>query len=143
VNPGITTSRAAVFIATYVGASARAASFRPHVGCIPGSGGGPAPTANDAFRPGRPLVRRVLTARIRPATVQQFGRSCTRRERLIGGSHALGFYTPKPPSPALAVTVSGAQVLRRARVTVSVQSDETLLGVRAVVQVDALCSRAP
>ena len=64
VNPGITTSRAAVFIATYVGASARAASFRPHVGCIPGSGGGRVPTADNAFRPGQPLVRRVLTAMI-------------------------------------------------------------------------------
>jgi hypothetical protein len=143
VNPGITTSRAAVFIATYVGASARAASFRPHVGCIPGSGGGRFPTANAVFRPGQPMVRRVLTARIRPATVQHFGRSCTRRERLIGGSHALGFYTPKPPSGALAATVSGRQVLRRAGVTVSVSSDEALFGLRAVVQVHALCSKVP
>lgn len=143
VNPGITTSRAAVFIATYVGASARAASFRPHVGCIPGSGGGRVPTADNAFRPGQPLVRRVLTARIRPATAKRFGTSCARRERLIGGSYALGFYTPKPPSGALTATVSGAQALRRDGVTVSVSSDDALFGVRAVVQVHALCSRAP
>jgi hypothetical protein len=143
VNPGITTSRAAVFIATYVGTSARAASFRPHVGCLPGSGGGRVPTGYNAFRPGQPVVRRVLSARIRPATVQRFGRSCTRRERLIGGSHALGFYTPKPPSGALTTTLSGRQVLRRAGVTVSVSSDEALFGVRAVVQVNALCSRIP
>ena len=58
---------------------------------------------------------------------------------MIGGSHALGFYTPKPPSGALTATVSGAQALRRDGVTVSVSSDDALFGVRAVVQVDALC----
>jgi hypothetical protein len=40
VNPGITTGRTAVFVATYVGGSARAPSFRPHIGCMPASGGG-------------------------------------------------------------------------------------------------------
>ena len=68
---------------------------------------------------------------------------CARGERLIGGSHALGFYTPKPPSGALTATVTGAQALRRDGVMVSVSSDDALFGVRAVVQVHALCSRAP
>ena len=38
VNPGVTTSRAAVFNATYAGAPGRASSFRPHLGCIPSVG---------------------------------------------------------------------------------------------------------
>jgi hypothetical protein len=88
-------------------------------------------------------VRRVLTARIRPATAKHHGKSCARRERLIGGSHALGFFTPKPPSEALTATVSGAQALSHGGVTVSVSSTDALFGVRAIVQVQALCSRAP
>ena len=40
VNPGISTSRAAVFVATYTGGSPRVATFRPHIGCVPASGGG-------------------------------------------------------------------------------------------------------
>ena len=62
VNPGITTSGSAVFSATYVGTDSRAAaSVRPHIGCIPTSGGGGrTPTAASAvFPPGRPTTRRV------------------------------------------------------------------------------------
>src|SRR5207245_3938454 len=40
VNPGITTSRAALFVASTSGSADRAPSFRPHIGCLPGSGGG-------------------------------------------------------------------------------------------------------
>lgn len=141
VNPGITTSRAAVFTATYVGESARAPSFRPHVGCIPASGGGRVPTAYKAFPPGHPTVRRVLTVRVRPGTVQHVGKTCRRRERLIAGSHAVGFHTRRPPGEALAAGVREAQATRRTGITVAVRSDETLLGVRAVVQVHALCAR--
>src|SRR5262249_17278066 len=40
VNPGISTSDSVVFVGSYVGASAAFASFRPHIGCLPGRGGG-------------------------------------------------------------------------------------------------------
>ena len=38
VNPGITTSRSAEFLARLI-ASGAAATFRPHIGCVPASGG--------------------------------------------------------------------------------------------------------
>jgi hypothetical protein len=141
VNPGITTSRAAVFTAMYVGATARAPSFRPHIGCIPGSGGGRVPTAYKVVRPGNPTVRRVATVRVRPGSVQRVTKSCTRRERLVDGSHALAFRTQRPPSAALVSGVRLTQSFGRAGVNVAVRSDETLAGVRAFVQVHAICSR--
>ena len=63
VTPGVVTGRSIVFYASYVGATARAPSFRPHVGCMPGGGGGRIPTA---FKPGQPTIRRVAQNEVRP-----------------------------------------------------------------------------
>jgi hypothetical protein len=142
VNPGISTSRAVVFVATYVGASARAPSFKPFVGCMPGAGGGArAPTAADAFPPGRPTTRRVKTVRVRPGGVTVTQR-CTAGERLVGASHAIGFTTRTPPSASLVGGLSASQSIRRSEVVVKVRADAELTGVRAVVQVHAVCARA-
>jgi hypothetical protein len=142
VNPGITTSRSAVFLATYVGASARAPSFKPFIGCMPGAGGGSrVPTSASSFTPGRPTTRRVTNVRIRPgsATVTQ---RCANDERLVAASHALGFYTRTPPSPSIVASVSAGQSIHGRDVVVSVHADAELGGVRAVVQVHAVCTRA-
>jgi len=142
VNPGITTSRAVVFLGTYVGQSDRAPTFRPFIGCMPAAGGGTRiPTSVSTFPPGRPVTRRVKTVRLRPgsATVTQ---RCTAGERLVGGSHAFGFATRTPPSASLVATVSGSQDLRDGSVIVRVRGDAELAGVRAVVQVHALCARS-
>src|SRR5581483_7089148 len=37
---GITTARTMQFLGTYSGAAGRAPTFRPHIGCVPTSGGG-------------------------------------------------------------------------------------------------------
>jgi hypothetical protein len=143
VNPGITTSRSVTFVASHVGAgSGRAASFKPFIGCMPSAGGGTRiPTSVAAFPPGRPTTRRVKTVRVRPgsATVAQ---SCVRGERLVGASHAFGFYTPSPPSASLVSSVSGTRSVRGTRVVVRVRGDAELEGVRAVVQVHAVCAGA-
>ena len=142
VNPGITTSRSAVFLGTFVGRSSAAASFKPFVGCMPQVGGGSrVPTSVSQIRPGRPVTRRVKTVRVRPgsATVTQ---SCSSGELLVGGAHAFGFYTASPPSASLVSGVSGTQAVGSSRVAVRVSGDAELAGVRAVVQVSALCSRA-
>ena len=69
VNPGISTTRSAVFRATYVGQGDRAATFKPFIGCMPASGGGArVPTSVTAFRPGQPVTLRVKTVRARPGT---------------------------------------------------------------------------
>ena len=142
VNPGITTSRSAVFFGSFVGRSGRAPSFRPHIGCMPAAGGGVrVPTAVAAFPPGLPTTRRVRTVRVRPgsATVVQ---ACRARERLVDASHAFGFFTRRPPSESLAASVSATQAVRDGRVVVTVRGDAELGGVRAVVQVHAVCARS-
>lgn len=140
VTPGITTSRSAVFDARFVGARTGATTFRPHIGCMPASGGGTRlPTASTQFRPGQPAVFRVRTVRVRPgqATVTQ---RCLARERLVEASHAFGFFTPRPPAASLVASVSGTRTVRGSAVSVRVRGDAELGSVRAVVQVQALCA---
>ena len=143
VNPGISTSRSAVFVATYVGASTQAPTFRPFIGCMPGAGGGARiPTSATAFPSGRPTTRRVKTVRVKPGetTVTQ---RCTARERLVGASHAFGFATRTPPSTSLVDSVSARRVVRGSEVVVKVRADSELADVRALVQVHAVCTRTP
>lgn len=143
VNPGITTSRAAVFLGTYVGRSASAApTFKPFIGCMPQAGGGSrVPTSVSQLRPGRPVTRRAKTVRVRPGTTTVAQR-CSSGERLVGGTHAFGFETRTPPSASLVGSVSGSQRISSGSVIVRVSGDAELAGVRAVVQVQALCTRS-
>jgi hypothetical protein len=142
VNPGITTARAVVFVGSYVGAAPRAPTFRPHIGCMPARGGGSrVPTSTTAFRPGEPTIRRVRTVRVRPGEATVVAR-CARGERLVAGTHAFGFYMRKPPSASLVSSVSGSRSVSGSSVVVRVRGDAELGDVRAVVQVQAVCSRA-
>ena len=142
VNPGISTSRSVVILGTYVGRVNRAATFKPLVGCIPAAGGGTrVPTSVSVFPPGRPVTRRVKTVRVRPGTATIVQR-CSRGERLVGGSHAFAFATRTPPSASLVAGVSGSQSVGSSGVTVRVRGDAELAGVRALVQVHALCTRS-
>ena len=141
VNPGITTRRAGVFVASYVGAAARGPTFRPHVGCMPATGGGGrVPTSVTAFQPGEPTVRHVRTVRVRPGAATVVAR-CAARERLVGVAHAFGFYMRRPPDASLVSSVSGTPSVRGESVVVRVRGDAELNSVRAVVQVQAVCSR--
>ena len=92
VNPGVSTSANVVFVGTYVGQGARAASFRPHIGCMPASGGGSRTPTALVFPPGKPLVRRVRNAVLRPGT-RTITRACSSGERLVGATHAIAFST--------------------------------------------------
>src|ERR671924_401749 len=86
VAPGITTTRSAVFVATFVGSSRRSVTFRPHLGCVPANGGGGRiPTSVTVVPPGQPTVRRVRTVRVIPGS--RFAAiGCTPAERLVAGS---------------------------------------------------------
>jgi hypothetical protein len=140
VNPGITTSRSVVFVASYVGRSGLAPTFRPFVGCMPAAGSGSrVPTSVGAVRPGRPTVRRVQNVRVHPGTTTVVQR-CASRERLVGAAHAVGFFTRTPPGPDLVRSVRAAQAVRGGRVVVRVSGDAELAGVRAVLQVQAVCA---
>jgi hypothetical protein len=142
VNPGITTSRSLVFLGTYVGRSDPAPTFRPFIGCMPAAGGGSrVPTSVGVVRPGHPISRHVTTVRVRPGTATLVQR-CAKGERLVGGSHAFAFATRTPPSASLVNGVAGTEQLREGSVVVRVRGDAELAGVRALVQISALCTRS-
>jgi hypothetical protein len=141
VGPGVTTTRSALFGATYVGGSAAAPSFRPHLGCIPaaGGGGGPVPYSVTAtFPPGQPTIRRVRTVRLRPGSARAVA-ACGAGERLISGWHAVGFYSASAPTSALVQGVTTSRTVRSGRVEVVARSTGVVGDVRTVLQVGAVC----
>lgn len=144
VNPGITTSRSAVFVASYTGGGRPAASFRPHLGCLPAQGGGTRiPVAHTAFPPGAPPTRRARLVRVPAGAGRVVARQgCARGEELVSGWHALAFRTAEPPTARQVAGVRAGRAVRRDQVVVSVRSGGGLEGGRAVVQVGAVCAGA-
>src|SRR5262249_25330460 len=107
VGPGTTTSRTIVFVARYVGSSKQPPTFRPHIGCMPASGGGGRRVRTAVTKvnpPGRPAIRRVLTFRMTGAQ-RSYSVACRPDERLVAGYSAIAFHMRKPPAAAL---VAGA-----------------------------------
>ena len=143
VNPGITTARSVVFVATY--ARGGPTLFRPFLGCIPTSGGGGRSTTAytpAAVRP-RPVLRRGRVIPLRSASTQVTAR-CRGGERLVGWSSAVGFRTNQPPRAAAVGGVSVAT--RRDGDAVAVRASRTAAvprGARVVVQVHLLGARGP
>jgi hypothetical protein len=141
VNPGVTTTRAALFRATYTGSSPRGPTFRPHLGCLPASGGssGPVPyRLPSAFPPGEPTIRRVRMVSLHSGVVRAVV-ACAASERLVSAWHAVAFYTPSAPREALTRSVSATHSVQGRRVVARVRVGATVQGVRAVVQVGAVC----
>jgi hypothetical protein len=133
VSPGITTSRTIVFVASYTGASARTATFRPHIGCIPASGGRRTPTAvNPVVPPGMPTIRRVVTSRV--AGAKGITVSCRANERLVDWYATRAFGTPDPPTPALVagLTFTGRRAGNSAIVLAHARRGQGLVQVGAV-----------
>jgi hypothetical protein len=141
VAPGITTSRTVVFVGTYVGNATKTVTFRPHVGCVPATGGGArTPTAVSAVvPPGKPATRRVRTVRVTP-TVRTVVQRCRANERLVDATSARAFFTRRPPSAALVSTVSVTNAVRGGALTAVVRGDDAVTSVRAVVQLSATCA---
>lgn len=139
VNPGITTTTAAVFLGRLVRGTDPAASFRPHIGCVPASGGGQRfPTSLRVFPPSKPLLPEMTEISVRPGT-HRYVERCAAGERLVSASHAIAFYTDTPPSRSLAASVSVAQSVNGGHLHVSVHGGPAATEVRAVVQIDLLC----
>jgi hypothetical protein len=140
VNPGITTSKEAVFLGRFVHGPDGAPSFRPHIGCVPASGGGQrTPTAFRAVAPGKPVERRVFQVGVRPGKTRRFVGRCLARERLAAATHAIAFYGDAPPTPRVARAVSVAQRIRGGRAELTIHASAAVAGTRAVVQLDLLC----
>ena len=141
VNPGITTSKEAVFLGRLVRGRDSAASFRPHIGCVPASGGGQrTPTAYDAFAPGKPSVRHVTQLAVRPGRVRRYVGRCARNERLVAATHAIGFFGDAAPSASLARSVHVTQRVAAGRVKLTIRAGRAIAGSRAVVQLDLVCA---
>ena len=136
VNPGITTSRDAVFLGRVVRGSARV-TFRPHIGCVPASGGGSrTPTAYHPFPPGKPTARHIVNVRLTgPKTVH--GARCARGERLVGATHAVAFAGALPPTAAAIGAVHATQRVKNGFVIVTVRAPR---GSHALVQLDLVCA---
>jgi hypothetical protein len=142
VNPGISTSTAAVFLGRLVAGHDPAASFRPHIGCVPTSGGGPRiPSAHHpVYPPGRPTVLRASALPVRAGATRQVTRTCRAGERLVRSTHAIGFYKKEPPSRTLARAVHVTQTSTHGVVKVTIRGDSALRHARTVVQLDLLCA---
>lgn len=139
VNPGITTSRSALFLARLVQGADPAASFRPHIGCIPASGGGGqrVPTARRAAPPGGPAEIESAQFAVGAGT-HRFSAACARGEHLVSYTHAIGFYTPQPPTLTQVRSLHAVFAVRNGRVRVTAAG---AAGLPGVVQVDLLCTR--
>jgi hypothetical protein len=141
VNPGITTSTSAIFLGRLVRGRDLAASFRPHIGCIPASGGGPrGQTAYHAFAPGKPSVRHVTRFVVQPGRTRHYVEQCARNGRLAAATHAIGFFGDAPPAASLARSVRVVQTVHAGRVSLTIRAGRALAGGRAVVQLDLVCA---
>ncbi len=142
VGPGVTTERSALFRASRVGAPRQPASFRPHIGCVPTAGGGSrVPVAHSAFPPGPPSVRRVRTIRVPSGPgVVRARRACAAGERLVSGWVSLAFRTTAPPTARLVDAVKLTSKVGPTAVAATVRGGGAIQGVRAIVQLGAVCA---
>jgi hypothetical protein len=142
VSPGVTTSRSVLFSGLYAGATRRAASFRPFLGCIPTSGGGRS-TTSITFKPGHPITLRATNTRLLPGRVQSITRACPAGERLVSSWHAVAFRTKTAPSAALSSVAQATRVVRNRRVLVRTTTTDAMPNnVKAEVQVGLACTRS-
>ncbi len=149
VGPGVTTGRAAVFVAR---TTQRLAGFRPRLGCIPGGGGGA--RGRTSANPTRRLtaaapveeaaIRRVKTVNVAVASTFRARHACLPGERLLASSQAIAFATRRAPSAAALGSVRASSRRSGGRILVTVNSGVTRpTGVRVQLQIHAICARNP
>jgi hypothetical protein len=149
VGPGMTTERAAVFVAR----TTRALSgFRPLLGCIPAGGGGG--RGRTSYEPQRKLtaaappvdatIRRVKNVRLKDEPTERVSHRCLEGERLLAFSTAIAFRTRRPPSLAALGSVRAIGRGAGRSVVVNVRSGITRpLRTRVELQIHAICVRGP
>jgi len=140
VQPGVTTTRYALFSAISV--SGRVQAFQPLLGCVPVQGGGGRSTVS-AFvsPPGQSLEYRSRIAILTPGSVGFAKVSCQGRERLVGSWHSLAFRTKLPPPLSNASRVQASAVVVGKQVVVSATASDGLsIDAHAIVQAGAECA---
>lgn len=141
VNPGITTERAVVVRGRYTGRPPRATAFKPFIGCIPAAGGARIPTGAAAVPPGRPTVWRVRTIPLPPGRAVTAVHRCGPGERLVAWSRAVGLRSPLQPTQEQLRAVAASLSRRGGRLIARARAGLVLAGIRAELQVQALCTR--
>ena len=139
VNPGITTARDVLFTGRWAGALRKTVSFKPYIGCIQGGGGQRTPTSTDQLRPGRPVTIRSTELRVVAGRTAHGVLRCTRGERMLSASHAVGVYGAKPPPAALFDGVRVTRTMSEGVVSVTASRDGLPAGPRIRVQLQAVC----
>jgi hypothetical protein len=137
VNPGISTAREVVFLGRVLKAGGGGGvTFKPHIGCVPASGGGRrTPTAYHAFPPQKLIARRVVNFTVAGTTTRTA--HCANREVLVTATHAIGFRGERPPDLETVATVSVRQSVRNGSVKLTVRAPRRS---GAVAQLNLLCA---
>jgi hypothetical protein len=149
VGPGVTTGRAAVFVAH---TTRDLSGFRPLLGCIPADGGGG--RARTSYEPTRKLtaaappveatILRVKNVRLKDQQTERISHSCLEGERLLSLSSAVAFRANKIPSLSTFGSVRATPRHAGNRIVVNVRSGITRPeNMRVEVQVHAICVRGP
>jgi hypothetical protein len=139
VNPGVSTSRDVVFVGTYVGNAKVLPSFRPHLGCMPASGGGSRTPTAVVVPPGKPVVRHVRNVELHPGR-QSAAVSCGASEHLVDVQSAVAFVAQLPPLQLLPHDITVAKRIRGDRVTARLTTVMVPPGATGLVQLMAVCA---
>jgi hypothetical protein len=143
VNPGITTRRTTVFLATSVGPPGRPSSFIPFIGCIPAEGGPRTPTGvGSVARPTQlgdgPIGRRVRVVEVRKPRVRA-ALACRRGQRLVSSQASLGIYTALHPTAGQLAKVQLTKELIKERVWITA-TRALAPTIPVQVQIHVLCA---
>jgi hypothetical protein len=144
VNPGITTRRDTVFLATSVGRPGQTSSFIPFIGCIPAEGGPRTPTGvGSVQRPEQlgtgPIIRIVRPVEVRQARVRA-GLACRRGQRLIDWAASIGIYTALHPTKSQLAKVHVTTQLIADHVWITATRSNLSPRIPVQVQIHVLCT---
>jgi hypothetical protein len=144
VNPGITTRRDTVFLATSVGRPGQTSSFIPFIGCIPAEGGPRTPTGvGSVQRPEQlgtgPIIRIVRPVEVRQARVRA-GLACQRGQRLVDWAASIGIYTALHPTKSQLAKVHVTTQLINEHVWVTATRSNLSPRIPVQVQIHVLCT---
>jgi hypothetical protein len=144
VNPGITTRRDTVFLATSVGLPGKTSSFIPFIGCIPAEGGPRTPTGvSRAQRPQQlgtgPIVRLVRTVEVRKPRVRA-GLACEKGQRLVDWAASLGIFTALHPTSRQLAKVHLTTELIKEHVWITATRTDLARTIPVQAQIHVLCT---
>jgi hypothetical protein len=140
VQPGVTTTRYALFRAVSTSSSRQA--FQPRLGCIPVQGGGGRSTVSATLTPPGPSIEALARIIIVGSGATSFGRvTCPAGQTVVGAWHSLAFRTKTPPRLSAAQYIRARHVVLGRQVVVTASSTDALsVDVHAIVQAGVECA---